>query len=408
MGYNVLIMERNHQGHRLTGVRVLLDALLDFNRTHNAISSITLATTQEGFDSNEFDVQLSDVNEHLQRLVLSPNKGAVGTLKAAWIKLQDWRAHIAPGKFDHVYIPYADGLLQVLSVAKLVPGFVTPANNVCIESIFMRGSFGYESAQARTQKVALFGVQHAPVHRVHLIDPLPYRFIQKQKPALVKKVKLLPDPITPTQAQDKQLARRALGLEPGCQWIGCIGVIDDRKGADKLIEAFDNAALAPNTRLLLAGKQSPALSALITAKANEQIVSINRYLTELELSQALGALDVVATPYPNFIGSASIVLRAAAGERYCLGSNSGWMNYVIPAFELGAVCNIFDKSAFAKALESALHESASYEPSHACKAFVHYGSLENVYAHWTDLVREKTGAPPDDNRVSWPSEQNKG
>ncbi len=404
MKKRILILERNHQGHRLTGVRVLLDALLDLKSTHDVIYSITLATTQVGFSSTEFQEQLGDASDHFEKLILKGRIGAETTLNAAWAKVSDWRQHVCQGEFDHVYIPYGDGLVQMLAALRFIPGYVTPPANVCVETILMRGSFGYENARSRTRKVALFGIRYAPIERLHLIDPLPYEYLQIKSPSLLRKVNLLPDPITATQVLDKGQARRALLLSEGNNWIGCIGMIDHRKGADKLVNAFVSAELPSNVRLLLAGKHSSDLLHLISQKNDPRIVSIDRYLTELELNQALGALDLVATPYPDFIGSASIVLRAAAGERFCLGANSGWMKRVIPAFHLGVLCDVNNQKTFSTALAAALPKALQYKPTTHSREFVQYGSLTNVYAHWTDLLRQRSGIEPHEQRLAWPKQ----
>lgn len=405
MKKRLLILERNHHGHRFTGVRVLLDALLELKATHGVIQSITLATTQAGFASTEFLEQLADVSDQFDRCVLSNQTSKETTLNAAWTKVSDWRQLVCSGKYDHVYIPYGDGLIQMLAALRFLPRYVTPPDNVCVEAIFMRGSFGYKSARKRTQKLALFGLRYAPLERIHLIDPLPHEYLQKTRPGLLTKVRLLPDPITPTKVLDKTQCRRALKLDDKSHWIGCIGAIDSRKGADKLVRAFVAAELPSNAKLLLAGKHSPDLAQLVSQANDPRIVSINRYLTELELNQALGALDLVATPYPEFIGSASIVLRAAAGERYCLGADSGWMQRVIPAFHLGALCEINDLQAFSTALVTAMPKALQYKPTKQCDEFVRYGSLDNVYAHWTDLLRQRCGIEAHQQLTGWPAPQ---
>ena len=415
--HRVLILERNYTGHRLTGVRVLIDALLDLKQSHDVVESITLATTQAGFESDEFAEQLNGIQDKFLRLALAENNDSTGSgtngnnrqhkkndtpMGAALTRLQDWRAHVCSGSFDHVYIPYGDGLLQLLAVAKFIPGFPAPPKQTCVESIFMRGSFGYDFAKTHTRQLALFGLKHAPVQRIHLIDPLPYRFIQTRQPALLSKVHLLPDPITPTRTMDRLEALTALQLDTHCAWIGCVGMIDGRKGADRLINAFVQAELPDNTKLLLAGKHSADVTQLLASHNDSRIISIDRYLSETELNQAISAMTLMATPYPKFIGSASIVLRAAAAERFCIGSNSGWMHYVINEFGLGMTCDVNEQDIFSTSLVLALEKARHYQPLEACRDFVRYGSMPNVYAHWTGQLRERSGIESSSQLLAWP------
>ena len=410
MGKRLLIIERDHHGHRMTGVRVLLDALLALQRNSTCIDHIELASTEEGFASLEFKEQLADISHQFGRLSLPRQKLRPGPLSTALTKVQDWRRLVCSGNYDHVYIPYGDGLVQLLAILALLPWVTKKPRSTCVETILMRGSFAYPMSPKHTRTLAIFGLQHAPFDRIHLIDPLAYKYVCNARSNLQKRTRLLPDPITPTKPLDRGAAQQALDLPGGQQWIGCIGAIDERKGADLLFNAFARAVesgeLAANCRLLLAGRHSEVVRKLTQSTNDKEItnrvVSIDRYLSEEELNYAVAALDVVATPYPGFVGSASIVLRAAAGQRYCLGANTGWMQEIVPQFELGETCDVNNIDSFAQAITAALVSAKTYQPAEKQAAFVQYGTIANVSAHWTDLLREKANINPDPHTQPYP------
>ena len=401
-GLRVLIIEREHAGHRLSGVRVLLDALHEMDPARQHLASITLATASTSLQSLEFAEQLAPVRDRFEVLPLKPSDETVKPLRVAITKLHDVYQLVRSGQFDHVYLPYGDGLLQILGAVHRLGRLGWP-KQVQMESIMMRGSFGYPQAPARTRAAALNALAHARLERIHLIDPVAYDYLQREQPNLLGKVTLLPDPISVTPVLERDTCRRALGLPVTGRLIGCVGRIDARKGCDWLIKSFAEAQLGPDDHLLLAGIHDVRIEEQLRSLNDARIVSINRYLTEQELSEAIGAVDVMATPYPNFVGSASIVIRAAAANRICVASHDGWMGHVVPRFDLGLTCDVTNVTVFANALVKALDQSTGFKLSESGQAFVRYGDMGNVHGHWTALLRNRLGLPPASNLQPWPN-----
>ena len=397
----VLILERDHSGHRFTVVKVLLDALLDLNNSEKCLASITLATTSDALHSDEFRLQLYEYQHLFNVELLSPFALPAHPVLVAWRKLQDWRKLVCGGRYDHVYVPYGDGLVQALGTTRFIPRVFDPGE-VVAETIFMRGSFGYPHSRLITKMIALLGVRFAPFGRIHLIDPLPFEYLQKSSIETKSKVRLLPDPITTTPQQDRRKSRIQLNLELEVKWIGCVGQIDERKGIDLLIRTFHDAIFDSEVRLLLAGKHSKYITELLMEHSSSRIVSIDRYLDEQEFVSAISALDVVVTPYPHFVGSASIVLRAAAANRYCLAANTGWMGKIVPEMQLGQVCDVTNPDEFKRSLGESIEASEHYSLGVRGQQFMEYGSSKNIHAHWTQMLRKRLGLPADSNLQDWP------
>ena len=87
---------------------------------------------------------------------------------------------------------------------------------------------------------------------------------------------------------------------------------------------------------LLAGEAQPLVR-------SGHIRVIDRFLDTADFAAAIGAMDVVATPYPRHIGSASIVLRRRSRRPAGVGGTFGWIGYwVVPRFGLGRTVDVAD------------------------------------------------------------------
>ena len=400
----ILVFERNHGGHRFTVVRVLLEALLSLEKSQQLDFDITLATSATAVDSVEFHEQLSHFGTKLSIHKLTGEEAQKSPLGAAWQKLTNWREIALDGRYQHIFVPYGDGLMQLLSFAdRLLFGFsVRPPLGTKTEMIMMRGSYAYPASGKFVSAVAYWSTRFSFFDRIHLIDPLPFRFIKAKKNKSLSHVHLLPDPITPTKASTKSEARRRLGIDESIRLMGCVGKIDSRKGANRLIRAFVRADLGSNTKLLLAGSHDDSIREQLSTTPGDNIISLDRYLDEAELCDAVSALDLVTLPYPDFVGSVSMVLRAADVGRPCLAADDGWSGFVIPEFDLGTTCDVTDESVLVVALGEAIETAPDYEPGPLARKFVEYESIANVNAHWTTLLRERLELPPDPAKTEWP------
>jgi glycosyltransferase involved in cell wall biosynthesis len=223
-------------------------------------------------------------------------------------------------------------------------------------------------------------------------------------------LRIMPETVQSPPLATLDDARARLSLPREGRLVGTAGVLDERKGADLLVRAFARAAasgrLRRDDRLLLMGEQSPGVRRLIhdlqsNSTGRERILVFDRVVTDDELAYGLAAMDVVATPYPRHIGSASIVIRAAAAGRPVLGSSYGWIGYMVPRFDLGWTTDVLDEERFAAALGEALDRSDTYALSAAGHRFVRYNTPENHRAAWTELIRQRLGLPPAPFRLTW-------
>jgi glycosyltransferase involved in cell wall biosynthesis len=233
---------------------------------------------------------------------------------------------------------------------------------------------------------------------------------------LEREMRLMPDPVEPPTGATRAEVLARYGLpDHGVRYIGSVGVMDIRKGAHLLIRAFAAAAsdaLPPAERLrdtdllLLAGPQDPAIQALLTGEFRGLVESgrircVDRVLSAVEMADALAAMDLVCTPHQRHVGSASIVIRAAAAGRPVLGSSFGWIGYVVERFGLGSTVDESDPHRFARSLRAALDESGDFQLPVAATRFVQFHSPENFRAAWTANLRRRMGMPPAPGALTW-------
>lgn len=385
----VLVHEPNHRGHRFTTARVLIEALLELNTDSTKINKIIFATNEEAVSSDEYTEQLQPLSKYFELYLLPKTKTSSVPAIKTHRQLMGFRRCLLDNDIDHIYLPYADYQLQLLTLYSLIPGVKWWPPKPVTESQLMQSTFAYHFAKKSKQILTMFAVKHSGSDRIHLNDQLAIDYLAKNDPATLSFVKGIPDPITATIEVDKVSARRLFDLPINSRIIGCLGVINERKGADVLLNAFLLAKLKESDILLLAGKLSPELKEQVTLSQDKRIVCLDRYLSETELSNAISAMDLVVTPYKQVVGSASIIIRAAVANRMVLSSDTGWAGAIVPKYQLGLTSSVKNIEGFSQALENAIHLSQNFQPSSKKKMFVQYNSEKNVKAHWTALIRER-------------------
>jgi glycosyltransferase involved in cell wall biosynthesis len=309
---------------------------------------------------------------------------------------------------DHLYVPTADSLSQVLGCTALFdrrefhPGLEA-------EGVLHRCGFAYPAPSRRKQLLYQIGYWahcRAPWTRLHNVDLIAYEWIQRHGGELAGRNRFLPDPIEDWPEVGRREARQRLGLADDGPWLGCVGAIDKRKGIDLLLAAFKAAALPASARLFLGGQHHPYIRELLATEyadlvRTQRVVSFDRYLTVAELGDAIAAMDLVCTPYARQIAIASIVLRAAAARRPVLATDFGWCGRVVPAFQLGWTCNVQNTGEFAQEIAIRLEQAAQWQRSPAAEQLVKFHSPQNFAATFTARLCERMGHPMLPGAVPW-------
>jgi glycosyltransferase involved in cell wall biosynthesis len=216
---------------------------------------------------------------------------------------------------------------------------------------------------------------------------------------------MMPDPLDDFSAPDKTNARKQLGIPQEGKYIGTAGIIDQRKGVDRLIRAFSCARLPEDHRLLIAGAVQPecreTIASAITPLVNAgRAVWIDRYLEIQEIAKVTSALDLMCTPYVHHIGPSAILARSAYIGRPTLATNFGWCGAIIPRFGLGWTCNTADTDAFTRAITEHLPKAQDLVRTPLLDRWFAFLSPQNFAACWTQRIRERMDLPPG-RTISW-------
>lgn len=398
--YRVLVFEPDHLGHRLSTVRTLVDALLAVRADAARPLQMTLAVDADAGQSAEYAQQLESVRWAFDQVLTAPLPQRRAPHEIAAAKAAALSTVLASASYDHVYVPYGDGLVQWLGLTR----FGTAARqlgSLTAEAVLMRNPASVDRGRLRAW-VNLCSLRAAPFARQMMIDPVAFAALTAYPRALCRHFALIPDPTPAEAGMDRCDARRALGLVEAGRYIGCVGYQDERKGIPTLIEAFLGLETPNDVRLLLAGRQSPAVRQLLAGVTDQRVVTLDRYLSESELRCAVSALDLMVTPYAGFDGSASLCIRAAGAGRKVLAGNTGWMGAIVPEFDLGWTCDAQDAGSLRSAMARHLDEAVIYKVDTRQSPFCRYHQPANVAAHLTALIRERLFAPGGSTALSWP------
>jgi glycosyltransferase involved in cell wall biosynthesis len=363
----LLIFEPNFRGHHLHWVRWIANkGLAEGYR-------VVFATTRDAIQSSEFEIHLAEIAE---RLTIDSEFDHLLSNKR-WLPMVSTVRALSKvaAKYPsaRLIIPYADrGMSQFAALMQRV-GMRVLRSDIDSDAVIMRGGFAYpcRSLMESVYRQALFvTLAWVPWRRVHFIDELAFDYVMRRGGALARKSFLLPDPAEIGASINREDARRRVGIPLDGRYIGCYGLLDRRKGVDLLVRAFGAADLKSTDRLLLVGKADAAVKAEIENIKhnfpNREIIVIDRYVSEDELNAAVSALDLVCAPYPRHIGSASVVIRAAALHRPVLGHEFGWIGHAIERADLGWTCKLDELS---QQLRVALDAAPNWRPSESTLKF---------------------------------------
>jgi glycosyltransferase involved in cell wall biosynthesis len=384
------VYEAGFQGHVLTYLRLLLPAIAEL------ADEVVVALHQNAPASEEFREQLASLNCNV---IIEPSIHA--DIRDSAAVADSLLQTIHRSQAQRVYVPRADGVAQILGMRRMLGGKTLP-RDVAVEGLMFRGSFAYHQNGLLSRIKASLSyktVKSGTWARLHYIDPLAYEAIQKTHTAFSSRCHLLPDPVESSPARDKMEARKFLGIPEQGRYIGFAGGADHRKGVDLLLSAFRTADLRQDDRLLIAGRMSEDIRSLVSTEYqallhSDRLVVLDRYLNDKELLGGISAMDVVCTPYPRHIGSASFVIRAAAAERPVLAANFGWMGHIVQTFSLGRTCNVENQREFSSQIKLMLDEAREYQPHDAARRFVQFHSVRNFQALWTQGLRAQLNLPP--------------
>ena len=397
----VMLFEPQFAGHNLVYARHITEALL----SHGI--QVTLLTSRQAFESDEFRYHWSDISSNVHVL---PSDGfktkeegrgrgiRVQGPSGLWSSLRVLYQGLRQTNPQHLYIPFGNPLSHVLGLPNPVSSYLR-RHRIESEIVLLFGKYSYPHKDFNSrlkQNVALRLLSRGPWRRIHHIVPHAVATMHQFNKRLGQIARLLPDPIDPPPGFSKIDARKQLGLEPSAKFISLVGLVEQRKGIRDLLQAIQQAEslLAADAKVLLAGKQSAEARDILSndfplLSQSGRVVSLDRHLSQSELWAACIASDVITTPYPHHPYSASILIRAAAVGVPVLANRIGWMEDVTKNHQLGWICNTRNPEEFAKAISTAFQRADDYRPSKTARDFVEFHSVANFQSLITERLRER-------------------
>ncbi|MEI8213658.1 MAG: hypothetical protein WCI02_16035 [Planctomycetota bacterium] len=397
----VLIFEPQFVGHNLAYVHHIAARLVDMG------CEVHLLTSERAAQSEEFSKHLADVIDSIH--VSSPDsfvvRGATRGVRvngptAVLAMMRSLYVGLCDIRPQHVLIPFGNPIAHWAGMPNPISNWMR--RHECeSELILLTGKYAYPHRDLRSaikERLALRMLAMGPWNRIHHIVPHAWEVMQRHPSRLSTISRLLPDPIDAPPRMTKREARTLLGLNASDRIVSLVGLIDRRKGIQQLLEAFEIAAprLRPNDRLLLAGKATEETRHLLANRFRKlvedgHVIRIDRHLSAQELWGACIASDVMTTPYPSHLYSASIVIRGAAVGVPILANSIGWMEDMVQRFGLGGTCDTNRRDVFAENLLEALDHGASYCPTADAKRFVAFHSIDNFASRISERIAERIG-----------------
>jgi glycosyltransferase involved in cell wall biosynthesis len=382
---HILIYDPIHTGHHLNWVRLAIEAF----EPH--ASRITFATTEQAFQSSEFNQHLArlrgrfQVDAQVAPIITGPDRMFEG-FRVARRSYQGLVEAIRRNRPDHVFVSHIDALLRA-PLTMRPSSLKLDIDPQHVEGVIIEAPYAWrrDLPFRRQLRMAsdLYGLSQLPFGRISILTPLAVNWLQQHMPSLARRCNELPDAVNPAKVRDKSIARRSLGLPLDGRLIGCVGVLDVRKGVDEFVKSFAAAPLKPNDRLLLAGRASAevhiAVAAARKAIGPDHIIMLDRTLTNDELDMAVAAVDVLSITYrfPDHVGMSSMLIRATAAGRPVLSMSKGWPGYITRELSLGW---IYPENAYfrPRAIHESLERSASFTLSERAHQFAGFHSEEHL------------------------------
>jgi len=398
----LLFYEPTHTGHHYPYLARMLPGFVELP------IELILATSREGVESEPFAGNLAPFADRLTVVAdCAPppaSKRRTAARRATEVVGLTRRLGV-----DHVLVLYADGLWQTMAVRRL-RGAKLFDPGVTVEGIVYRGGFAYPEASGIGDRLKrwLFRrmMNQGIFDRLMIDDEILYGFAaaERRGPAETR-VDLAANPVVLRPPRSRADARADLGLPAEGRIVSLSGMIDRRKGADRLIEAFARAVASDSdmsdVRLLLAGPHRPEIVELLGRADLRPLVDagrirrIDRFLDEADMFNVAAASDLVTAPYPNHSGRSSIILWAAAAGRPVLAVDRGCIAHVVKTERLGRTCDVRNIDAFAGAMTDALNRPWHSADAERSRQYAAFHDVTNYQRINSALVRRRLGLEHD-------------
>ena len=373
----VLIFDPDHRGHHLQFVRILADAL------SNSGFDVVAGIGKPARESAEGKVHLADINPRITLDDSLESPPLDGILKNAKFRLAQFNHTLANHRVDHAFIPYGDGLIQLMGM-KMSGRFY---KDLPIEALIFHGGRKETWKGRAVDQVHNYLFRRSPCKRIHFLSPFAYDSAIHS--GMKEKFRVMPEPVEAFPTRDSVAARQKLGIDAKGKILGCMGMITAQKNVDRLIDAFLACKTSPDNRLLLVGRQDTVVMAKLDSlnpNQRDRIIELNRYVENETFLNAIVASDVVSIPYKNRGASSGILVRAIQVGKTVITDEGGLLGWQTRHFDLGATCNVHHHDSFKSAIANCLNSNAKPAPNLFREKLVNFHSTDNFCRSWMELL----------------------
>jgi glycosyltransferase involved in cell wall biosynthesis len=177
-----------------------------------------------------------------------------------------------------------------------------------------------------------------------------------------QKLVFLPDAAPEHVLPPRAMARESLGIPLEAKVVLIYGALSERKGVCALVESTNSSECPPNIYLLLAGKQSPGITAFLaghTAKAltaQNRLKVINAYASEGGEALLLAVTDCMWVGYRGFYTMSAVLVLAARHGIPCMVSADGIAGYLAKIHNFGWIVDPENAESVVAALRQVSRE----------------------------------------------------
>ena len=377
---NVLIFDPDHRGHHLQYVGILANALA------NAGMKVTAAVGEKALSSTEGQTHLEEIDRNVEldtSLKFPPLESVLGNAK---FRLSQLESLVKNHAADHLYLPYGDGLVQLMGMGFKRKIFRDTPTEALIFHGGRLGSFkGAMKDRFHNQLI-----RRAPCVRLHFLSPIAYDSLGKLKKS--SKFRVMPEPVEDFPTNDLITARKSLGLGNQGKILSCLGMITSQKNVEALIDAFLAATTPIENKLLLVGRQDESVSMKLNSLSEskrKRIIELNEYVSNTTFLNAIMASDVVAIPYKNRAASSGILVRAINAGKQIITDREGFLGWLTERFQLGESCDVGNQVSFADAITKSFEDEYRLAKNPAREKLIEFHTLDNFGRSWVDFAQQK-------------------
>lgn len=271
-------------------------------------------------------------------------RGADGfALQPAYWRLmrRHWRALAPAARGDLVVVPYLDYASYAIG-AFGSPFGATPFSGIVMRPDFHWTAQGVVAPPSRhaALKRLLFRrlLRHHRLQRLLTIDPSLRDWVAQARPAGHERLCYADDPADLRGQGDRADARRHFGLRPDATVLLLFGSIDLRKGVRALLELARQPDLPADVQVLVAGRQSDEVRALLAATPLPagRLVQADRYVSRQEEWLAFAAADYGWVAYEGFYGPSGVLAQCQQAGLAMVHRGEGLIGYQLRAAALAA------------------------------------------------------------------------